>query len=36
MTHSVSKEQGHTSAVFTLGASALLTVLFGAKLFGLY
>ena len=36
MTHSVTKEQGHSSAVFTLVASVLLTVLLGAKLFGLY
>lgn len=35
-THSVSKEFGRQSAVFTLGLSALLTVLLGAKLFGLY
>ena len=35
-THSVSKEQGHSSALITLGASAVLTVLLGAKLFGLY
>ncbi len=36
MTHRVSKEQGRSSAVVTLVASALLTVLLGAKLFGLY
>lgn len=36
MTHSVSKQQGHSSAVITLVASVLLTVLLGAKLFGLY
>lgn len=36
MTHSVSKEQGHNSAVFTLISSVLLTVLLAAKLFGLY
>ena len=36
MTHSVSKAQGHSSAIFTLAASLLLTVLLGAKLFGLY
>jgi succinate dehydrogenase / fumarate reductase, cytochrome b subunit len=36
MTHSVSKEQGHSSALFTLVGSAVLTVLLGAKLFGLY
>ncbi len=36
MTHSVSKEQGQSSAVITLAASTLLTVLLGARLFGLY
>ena len=36
MTHSVSKQQGHSSAVFTLVSSVLLTLLLGAKLFGLY
>jgi succinate dehydrogenase / fumarate reductase cytochrome b subunit len=36
MTHSVTKAQGHNSAVFTLVSSVLLTVLLGAKLFGLY
>ena len=35
-THSVSKAQGHSSAVLTLAASVLLTVALGAKLFGLY
>jgi succinate dehydrogenase / fumarate reductase, cytochrome b subunit len=35
-THSVSKQQGHSSAVVTLAASILLTVVLGAKLFGLY
>ncbi len=35
-THSVSKAQGHNSAVVTLGLSLVLTVLLGAKLFGLY
>ncbi|MDZ7591345.1 MAG: succinate dehydrogenase, cytochrome b556 subunit [Rubrivivax sp.] len=35
-THSVSKAQGHHSAVFTLVSSVLLTVALGAKLFGLY
>ena len=35
-THSVSKEQGRQSALVTLVASVLLTVLLGAKLFGLY
>jgi succinate dehydrogenase / fumarate reductase cytochrome b subunit len=36
MTHSVSKAQGRSSAVFTLAASVLLTVVLGAKLFGLF
>ncbi len=36
MTHSVSKEQGHVSALVTLGLSVLLTLLLGAKLFGIY
>ena len=35
-THSVSKAQGHSSAVITLASSVLLTVALGAKLFGLY
>ena len=35
-THSVSKAQGHNSAIVTLALSVLLTVLLGAKLFGLY
>lgn len=35
-THSVTKEFGHGSAVFTLAAGVLLTLLLGAKLFGLY
>jgi succinate dehydrogenase / fumarate reductase cytochrome b subunit len=35
-THSVSKAQGHGSALVTLGSSLLLTVLLGAKLFGLF
>jgi len=35
-THSVTKEQGHSSAVITLGLSVLLTLALGAKLFGLY
>jgi succinate dehydrogenase / fumarate reductase cytochrome b subunit len=35
-THSVSKEFGRSSAVFTLVVSIGLTVLLGAKLFGLY
>jgi len=33
-THSVSKEQGHSSALITLGSSVLLTLVLGAKLFG--
>ncbi|PPE67767.1 succinate dehydrogenase, cytochrome b556 subunit [Caldimonas caldifontis] len=36
MYHTVSKEQGKSSAVVTLGLSVLLTVVLGAKLFGLY
>jgi succinate dehydrogenase / fumarate reductase cytochrome b subunit len=35
-THSVSKEQGHSSALITLGLSVVLTIGLGAKLFGLY
>ncbi|MGY0195441.1 succinate dehydrogenase, cytochrome b556 subunit [Leptothrix sp. BB-4] len=35
-THSVTKEQGHRSAVITLASSVVLTVLLGAKLFGLF
>jgi succinate dehydrogenase / fumarate reductase cytochrome b subunit len=35
-THSVTKEQGHNSAIVTLVLSVLLTVALGAKLFGLY
>ena len=35
-THSVTKEQGHSSAIFTLVSSVLLTLVLGAKLFGLY
>ncbi|MEO8299820.1 MAG: succinate dehydrogenase, cytochrome b556 subunit [Burkholderiales bacterium] len=35
-THSVSKAQGHSSAVITLASSVVLTLLLGAKLFGLY
>lgn len=35
-THSVSLKQGKSSAIFTLAASVLLTVVLGAKLFGLY
>jgi succinate dehydrogenase / fumarate reductase cytochrome b subunit len=36
VTHSVSKAQGHGSAVVTLVSSLVLTVILGAKLFGLY
>lgn len=36
MTHSVSKQQGHNSAIFTLATSVVLTIVLGAKLFGLY
>jgi succinate dehydrogenase / fumarate reductase cytochrome b subunit len=35
-THSVTKEQGRSSAVFTLVLSVLLAVACGAKLYGLY
>lgn len=35
-THSVSKEQGKSSAIVTLALSLLLTAALGAKLFGLY
>lgn len=35
-THSVSKAQGHNSAVITLVLSIALTLALGAKLFGLY
>ena len=34
--HAVSKEFGRSSAIFTLASSIGLTVLLGAKLFGLY
>ena len=34
--HAVTKEFGHTSAVVTLALSILLTLVLGAKLFGLY
>ena len=34
--HTVSKEAGRSTAQWTLGLSLLLTVAFGAKLFGLY
>jgi succinate dehydrogenase / fumarate reductase cytochrome b subunit len=36
MTHSVSKEQGHGSAVIVLGLSLLLTAALALKLFGVY
>ena len=36
MTHSVTKAQGHSSAVLTLVSSLALTVVLGAKLFGVY
>jgi succinate dehydrogenase / fumarate reductase cytochrome b subunit len=35
-THSVTKAQGHNSAVVTLVLSVVLTLALGAKLFGLY
>jgi succinate dehydrogenase / fumarate reductase, cytochrome b subunit len=35
-THSVSKQQGHSSAVVTLALSAVLTVALGAKFYGVY
>jgi len=35
-THRVSRQQGHSSALETLGVSVALTLLLGAKLFGLY
>ncbi|UXH80198.1 succinate dehydrogenase, cytochrome b556 subunit [Roseateles amylovorans] len=35
-THSVSKAQGHNSAIVTLVLGVVLTVALGAKLFGLY
>jgi succinate dehydrogenase / fumarate reductase cytochrome b subunit len=35
-THSVSLEQGHNSALITLVSSIGLTLLLGAKLFGIY
>ncbi|WP_338440481.1 succinate dehydrogenase, cytochrome b556 subunit [uncultured Aquabacterium sp.] len=35
-THTVSKEQGHSTAIVTLALSTGLTVVLGAKLFGLY
>lgn len=36
MTHSVTKEFGHSSALVTLALSVGLTLVLGAKLFGLY
>ena len=36
MTHSVTKAHGHNSAVVTLALGVLLTLVLGAKLFGLY
>jgi succinate dehydrogenase / fumarate reductase cytochrome b subunit len=35
-THSVTKQQGHSSAIATMVISVVLTVLLGAKLFGLF
>jgi len=35
-THTVSKQQGHSTAIVTLVLSTGLTVVLGAKLFGLY
>ena len=35
-THSVSRQQGHVSALVTLVSSTLLTLALGAKLFALY
>ncbi len=35
-THRVSKEQGHSTAIVTLSLSVALTVILGAKLFGLF
>jgi len=35
-THSVTKQQGQSSATVVLAASTVLTVLLGAKLFGLF
>jgi succinate dehydrogenase / fumarate reductase cytochrome b subunit len=35
-THSVSKQQGRISALVTLGSSLFLTLVLGAKLFGLF
>ena len=36
MTHSVTRAQGHVSAVVTLAAGVVLTIALGAKLFGVY
>jgi succinate dehydrogenase / fumarate reductase cytochrome b subunit len=36
MTHSVTAELGHLSALSTLASSLLLTLVLGARLFGLY
>ena len=36
MTHSVSKQQGRSSALITLASSIVLTAVLGAKLFGLF
>jgi succinate dehydrogenase / fumarate reductase, cytochrome b subunit len=36
VTHSVSKAQGHNSAIVTMVLSLVLTALLGAKLFGLF
>ena len=36
MTHSVTKAHGHNSAIVTLALGVLLTLVLGAKLFGLY
>jgi succinate dehydrogenase / fumarate reductase cytochrome b subunit len=35
-THSVTRQQGHVSALVTLALSTLLSLAFGAKLFSLY
>lgn len=35
-THSVTKQQGHSTAIATLALSVVLTLALGAKLFGLY
>ncbi len=34
--HRVSKEQGHSTAIVTLSLSTVLTIVLGAKLFGLF